>query len=69
MVELEPMSAFMQQAATSQGMIGWRKFMEGKVTTKIASIQRTHCAVAPCMMNSNNWMCHFNFHILHMTHL
>jgi hypothetical protein len=38
MAELGPMSASMQQAAASQDMIGWCKFMEGKMSTKIASI-------------------------------
>ena len=35
-----PMSTSMKQAAASQDMIGWHKFMEGKVSTKIAAIQQ-----------------------------
>ena len=67
MTGLGPMSASIRQAAASQDMIGWREFMEGKVSTKIADIQRTHVAAAPCMMNGDDWMRHLISHILHMT--
>ena len=39
MTEIGLMFVSMQPAAASQDMIGWYKFMEGKVSTKIASIQ------------------------------
>jgi hypothetical protein len=68
MVGLGPLSASVQLAAVSQDMIWWRKFIEGKVSTKIAVIQQTYCASAPCMMNSDEWMRHFISHILHITH-
>jgi hypothetical protein len=68
MAELGPMSASMQRAASSQDMIDWCEFMEGKVSTKIASIQRIHCAAAPCMMNGDDWMRHFISHVLRITH-
>jgi hypothetical protein len=68
MADLGSMSASMQQAAVSQGAISWCKFTEDKVSTKIASIHRTTCKVSPCMIDGNDWMRHFIFHVLHITH-
>jgi hypothetical protein len=68
LIDLGPMSASMQQVATSQDTIGWCEFMANKVSTNIASIQQTHCAAAPCMMNGDDWIRHFISHIIHITH-
>jgi hypothetical protein len=62
------MSASMQRAATIKDAIGWCEFIEENVSKEIDSIQWIHCAATPCMMNGNNWMCHFISHILHITH-
>ena len=48
--------------------IGGREFTEGKVSKDFASIQRAHCAGAPCRMNGDDWMKHFISHILQITH-
>ena len=68
MATLGPMSQAMRQAAISQDTIGWRDFTEGKVSKDVPSIQRAHCAGAPCQMNGDDWMKHFIFHILQITH-
>ena len=68
MATLGPMSHAMRQAAISQDEIGWREFTEGKVSKDFASIQRAHCAGAPCRMNGDDWMKHFISHILQITH-
>ena len=66
--DLEPMSISMYQATASQGASDWYKFREGNMSSKIASIQQTHCTVVPCMMNGDNWLHHVISHILHITH-
>jgi hypothetical protein len=62
------MSNAMHQAAISQDAIGWREFMEGKVSKEIAAIQDAHCAISPCLMNGTDWMKHFISHLLHLSH-
>jgi hypothetical protein len=55
-----PMPNTMHRAAISQDAIGWREFMEGKISKEIAAIQEAHCAISPCRMNSwTDWMKHF----------
>ena len=68
MAGLGPMPVFVQLADASQGMLGWRKFMEEKVLTNIAGIRQSHCAATPCMMNGDNLMRHFISNVLHITH-
>jgi hypothetical protein len=62
------MSDSMHRAAISQDAIGWREFMEGKVSKKIAAIQEAHCAISSCGMNGTDWMKHFISHLLHLSH-
>jgi len=62
------MSSTMHRAALSQDAIGWREFMEGKVSKEIAAIQDAHCATSPCRMNGSDWMKHFISHLLHLSH-
>ena len=68
MATLGPMSHAMRRAEISQGKIGWKKFTGGKVSKDFASIQRAHCAGAPCRMNGDDWMKHFISQILQITH-
>ena len=68
MASLGPMSSTMHRAALSQDAIGWREFMEGKVSKEIAAIQDAHCATSPCRMNGSDWMKHFISHLLHLSH-
>ena len=68
MASLGPMSARMLRAAQSQDLIGWREFMEGKISKEIAAIQCTHSAVPPCRMNGDDWMKHFISHVIHISH-
>ena len=65
---LGPMSAACLAAAKSQDKIGWRAFMEGKISKEIHLIQTAHCAAAPCTMIGDDWMKHFISHILHLSH-
>ena len=65
---LGPMSVATHAAAMSQDLIGWREFMEGKVSKLILQVQMAHCAIAPCMMTGDVWMRQFINHLLHLTH-
>jgi len=67
MASLGPMSNTMHRAAISQDAIGWREFMEGKVSKEIAAIQEAQCAISPCRMNGTDWMKHFISHLLHLS--
>ena len=68
MSSLGPMSARMLKAARSQDMIGWREFMEGRVSKEILAIQRGHCALAPTMLNGDDWMRQFINRLLLISH-
>ena len=68
MSSLGQMSPAMATAAHSQDIIGWRLFMEGRVSVEIAAIQKLHCAAAPCVMNGSDWMKQFITRILHISH-
>ena len=67
MASLGLMSTNMLWAAHSQHEIGWREFMEGKVYIKIATMQRLHCAAAPCRMNGHDWMKHSIYRMLQLS--
>jgi len=66
--DLGPMSPTLQQAAASQDVIGWIEFLHGKVSTEIADIQQAYCSLSSCRMNGRDWMKHFVFHLLHVSH-
>jgi hypothetical protein len=68
MASLGPMSNIMHRAVLSQDAIGWREFMEGKVSKEIAAIQDAHCVISPCHMNGTDRIKHFISHLLHISH-
>lgn len=68
MSSLGPMSARMAKAARSQDMIGWREFMEGRVSKEFLTIQKGHCALAPTRLNGDDWMRQFINRILLISH-
>lgn len=66
---LGPMSVATYATAKSQDLIGWREFMEGKVSKLILQVQMGHCAAySPCMMTGDVWMRYFINHVIHLTH-
>ena len=62
------MSPTMMDLAISQDYIGWRNFMEGRVSSKISSIQRHHLMSSGSRMSPKRWMSSFISKILHITH-
>ena len=63
-----PMSKTMRDIAESQDQIGWREFMEGKISHKIVEAQNLHCAMSPCRMSGRDWAKHFISRILQLSH-
>jgi hypothetical protein len=56
-------------AAAGQDLIGWTKFLHGKVSVEIASIQRIHCVLsATCRMTGSDWMKAFISQLLRISH-
>ena len=52
-------------AAVGQDLIGWTKFLHGKVSVEIASIQRVHCMMSPsCQLTGEDWMKAFISHLI-----
>ena len=66
--DLGPMSPAMMDIAVLQDTIGWRNFMEGRVSNKIFSLQRSHLLTSGSRMTPRRWMSTFISHILHITH-
>ena len=67
-VDLGPMSPAMYDIAISQDCIGWRSFMEGRISTKIASLQKSHLLLSGSRLTVKQWMSTFISHVLHITH-
>lgn len=66
--ELGAMSPRMRQLAASQDRIGWRNFMEGRVSKHFYSIQQLHLTVGESYLSGDDWMKHFITRLLHITH-
>ena len=63
-----PMSARLSAAGRSQDEIGWRQFLEGKVSSLIREIQVTHCRLVPGWLTGDDWMKQFISRLLHISH-
>lgn len=66
--DLGPMSPQMMEIATQQDLIGWRNFLEGRVSKSIYTLQRTHLLLSSSHLKARNWMKQFISRILHITH-
>ena len=62
------MSPRMRAIAISQDTIGWRNFMEGRVSNKLYFTLHLHLSTSPSIINSNNWMKSLISKVLHITH-
>lgn len=65
------MSAHMKEIAQSQDKIGWRNFMEGRISKKFyllqLQLQRHHLALMPNQSTAEAWMKQETIH--HATHI
>ena len=68
MTDLGLMSVTMNDAAKSQYLIGWREFMEGRISHEIKCIQHCHCATSVSTLNGDDWCKHFISRLLQVSH-
>ena len=68
MADFAPCDPVLQRLASSQDVLGWDNFMEGKLSVYFASIQRDHLLLSPSCMVAEDWMSQFITRILHITH-
>ena len=66
--ELGPMSQGMKRIAISQDIIGWRNFMEGRVSKYFYKAQHFHLTMSSSYLNGSDWIRRFITKILHITH-
>ena len=66
--DLGPMSRSMRALATSQDEIGWRNFMEGRLTSKFYGMQHYHLTLSASYLNGGDWMKQCITKVLHITH-
>ena len=66
--ELGRMSPVMLKLARSQDEIGWRNFMEGRVSKEFYAIQRLHLIHSSSFLGGDDWVKQFISRILHITH-
>lgn len=66
--DLGPMSPRMMELANSQDTIGWRNFMEGRISRHIYRLQRSHLTTSSSHLTAASWMNQFISRVLHITH-
>jgi hypothetical protein len=66
--DLGPMSPTMYEIALSQDSIGWRNFMEGRISSKITALQKSHLLLSGSRLSAKSWMSTFISKVLHITH-
>ena len=66
--ELGRMSPAMARLAASQDKIGWRNFMEGRISKHFYPMQQLHLTSSPSFLNGGDWMKTFISKLLHITH-
>ena len=62
------MSSEMMSLARSQDVIGWRNFMEGRVSREFVDMQNIHLSLGCHRINGEQWVRQFISKILHITH-
>jgi hypothetical protein len=65
---LWPMSRAFQEVAESQDEIDWGKFLHGKVSKKICTLQGAHCILAGTSTNGNDWIKQFVQRLVEISH-
>ena len=68
MSEMRHMSSEMMSLAKSQDVIGWRNFMEGRVSREFLDMQNIHLGLGCHRINGEQWVRQFISKILHITH-
>ncbi len=58
----------LMRAVASQDLIGWTKFLHGKISADIEAIQHIHYALRPCRIIGSNWMKAMSSHLMQALH-
>ena len=66
--DLGRMSPEMQHAAEAQDLIGWRNFMEGRITTEFGKMQQLHLLSSESRLTTSTWSTALVSKLLHITH-
>ena len=66
--ELGVMSPTMRRIAQSQDVIGWRNFMEGRISKQFYNLQHLHLVTSSSQLNAGDWMKHFISRVIQLTH-
>ena len=66
--DLGSMSPTMMEAAKSQDVIGWRNFMEGRISKRFFTIQHSHISTSHTTMTLRGWSRKFISLVLQITH-
>ena len=66
--EMGDMSVSMSELARSQDTIGWRRFTEGYITTKIYDRQNFHLRISSSRLNATDWTKQFISKLLQIAH-
>lgn len=66
--DLGSMSPKMMEAAKSQDKIGWRNFMEGRMSKHFFTIQRSHISHSTTLLTLRSWSRKFISSVLQITH-
>ncbi len=65
---LGAMSTHMTKLARSQDLIGWRNFLEGRVSRCFAEIQDKHLPTSESRLSTDMWMRAFISRLIHISH-
>ena len=66
--ELGNMSPEMRRTAEAQDRIGWRNFMEGRISIEFRNMQQLHLLSSESLLTTASWSRLFISKILHITH-
>jgi hypothetical protein len=66
--QLGMMSPAMLRLARSQDKIGYRNFMEGRISKHFYDMQRLHLETSSSHLNGGDWMRQFATKVIHITH-
>jgi hypothetical protein len=62
------MPQMISELAEEQDIIGWRDFLEGKISKKFYAIQRRFLVGAPSLLNGRDWVTRFISELLDISH-
>ena len=66
--DMGTMTGEMTLLAKSQDLIGFRHFMEGRISRRFWEMQSRHLAFSPGHLNGNEWTKHFIARVLTISH-